>query len=163
MLRCSGVCISAHSISEIKRGKPAKSIPRERILNLKLCNDTGVRNPFCHFMLGFTLVMIGFIGDFILLVSNFEGISLVENPDPEGMVLPVIPIVFWVMVGAGMLLLVGVFHARYHLVIETEEGINRFFFEKTSGPEEIRHFLAKAGKEFGYEVDVSAIESPGVE
>ncbi len=164
MLRYSGVMISAESISRMRRGKPVATVPRERIINLKLCNDTGVRNPFCHFLLGFTMVMLGAIGDFIVLVSSLSGVRLDADVDPEGLVIPLIPVGFWVMIGTGLLLLVGVFRAKYHLLIETGQGITRIFFEKPADQQEIRRFLAKAGAEFGYEFDISGVEkSAGAE
>ncbi len=162
-LRCSGVMISPNSISRLRRGKPVKTIPRERIIKLKLCRDTGVKRPFCHFLSGFTMVMLGVIGEFIILVSSLTGLRLDADTDPEGFVIPLIPVGFWVMLGTGLFLLVGVFRAKYHLLVETGHGITRIFFEKPAGRDEICQFLSKAGTEFGYEFDISETENPAID
>ena len=160
LFKCSQIMISADSVSRLRHGKPVETIPKEKIVNLKLCRDTGVRRPFRHFLIGFIMVMTGSIGEFLALVSSLGGRRPAAGVETGNMVIPLAPIVFWVVIGAGFLALAGVFRVKYYLLVETGQGISRLFFEERTGQKEICRFLSRAGTEFGYEFDLSENEKP---
>ncbi len=149
--------ITGTSISELNGKRLVMTIPREQIRWIKLCYDTKAKNPFCQYFLGFTLLSLGVIG---LTVTFFAGLSgsLAAQAEPGTFVIPIVPSVLWLMSGAGLWLLIGIFKARYHLMIDSENGMHKIFFDKTVDIEEIRLFIRKAQLEFGYTIDVSVLE-----
>ncbi len=156
-VRYSKVEISGSGIIEYDGGGIVVTIPREQIRQIKLCYDTKAKNPFCQYFLGFTLLSLGVIG---LLVTFFTGVSgsLVVQTEPGTFLIPLVPAALWLMTGAGLWLLIGIFSARYHLRIDSEEGIRKIFFDKKANVGEIRQFIRRAQLNFGYAIDVSVLE-----
>ncbi len=156
-LRCPKVEITGTNISELDGERPVLTIPREQIRHIKLCYDTRAKNPFCQYFLGFTLLSMGLLG---LMVTFYAGLSgnLVAQAEPGSFVIPIVPAALWLMTGVGFWLLRGIFKARYHLMIHSEEGISKIFFDKTADIGEIRLFIRKAQLKFGYRIDVSVLE-----
>lgn len=157
-LRCSKVTISATTISELDGDRVVISIPREQIRQIKLRYDTDVRKPFCQYFLGFSLLSLGLIGLVVTFFASTGGASLILN-DSGNFVLPLVPIALWLMVGIGAWLLIGIFRARYHLWIDTENGTHKIFFDKTVDIQEIRQFIRQAHLNFGYSIEVAIPEN----
>ncbi len=156
-IRCSKVEISNSGISEHDGDRIVVTIPRERIRQIRLCYDTESRNPFCQYFLGFTLLSLGLIGLVVTFFAGMRGDSPTQA-EPGIFILPIVPVALWLMVGTGFWLLMGIFRARYHLWIDTEEGIRRIFFGKKVDIAEIRQLMRRAHLNFGYEIDVSVLE-----
>ncbi|MGD0887021.1 MAG: hypothetical protein ABSA46_19435 [Thermodesulfovibrionales bacterium] len=156
-IRYSKVEISDSGIIERNGNSIVITIPREQIRQIKLCYDTMAKNPFCQYFLGFTLLSLGLIG---LLVTFFAGVhgNSPAHAEPGTFVFPLVPAALWLMIGAGIWLLMGIFRARYHLWIYTETGIRKIVFDKTVDIGEIRQFIRKAQVNFGYEIDMSVLE-----
>ncbi len=151
-IRCSCVSIDDSCVSELQGCRTVRAIPREEIRGIELRYDTRAKSPFFQFFLGFTLCALGMIGLISLFIASAGRASPVQD-DPPFVVLPLIPVVLWIVIGAGLWLLIGVFRARYHLAIHTPRGIQKIFFEKKTGIREIRQFVADARLRFGYEID----------
>lgn len=156
-IRCSKVEISGTRISELDGDRVVITVPREQIRQIKLSYDTGAKNPFCQFFLGFTLLSLGLIGVIVIFIASAGGGSLIQNQS-GGSVLPLIPITLWLMIGIGLWLLADIFQAKYHFLIDTENGIRKVFFEKSVDIREIQQFIKRAHLNFGYEIDVSIVE-----
>jgi hypothetical protein len=155
-IRCSRVEISGATISEVCGIKTIASVPREHIRRISVIYDTTAKYPFFQFFLGFILIALGFIG---LIVSWLA--SAVSGPidiDPDNINIPIIPIALWLMIVSGIWSLVVVFRASYHLLIETEDGVKKIFFEKATTLQDIQHFIRRAGWRFGYEIDTTSLD-----
>ncbi len=156
-LRCPKIEITGTNISELDGERPVLTIPRGQIRQIKLCYDTRAKNPFCQYFLGFTLLSLGLLG---LMVTFFAGLSggLDVQAEPGSFVIPIVPAALWLMTGVGFWLLMGIFKARYYLMIDREEGMQKFFFDRTADIGEIQTFIRKAKLKFGYTIDVSVLE-----
>ena len=156
-IRCSRIEISDGMICEVCGEKRVSAIRREDIRNIRLTYDTSAKYPFFRFFFGFILVCLGFIGLFVSWLAN----SVTGTPidiDPDEIRIPIIPIFLWLMIVSGVWSLVGVFRASYHLLIETEDGFKKIFFEKTATLQDIKQFTRRAGWRFGYKIDTSSLE-----
>ncbi len=156
-LRCSGVCISGLGISKLEGGKVVRTIPRERIKEIKLSFDSDSRHPFCQFFGGFTMVALGLIMEIACVIMGSDRATSV-NLIVISLGIRSAMASFWGIIGLGLWSLIGVFRAKYHLLITTESGTRRLFFEKSSDKREIRQFIRRACQEFGYEIDASILE-----
>ncbi len=156
-IRCSKVEISGTTISELHCDRIFVAVPREQIRHIQLCYDASPKNPFCQFFLGFNLFLIGLIGLIVVFYASMGEGSLIQSESGE-FVVPLIPVVLWLMVGTGLWLLRGVFHARYLFLIDTENGIRKIFFEESADINEIQLFIRRAQLHFGYAIDVSVLQ-----
>ncbi|MGC2424594.1 MAG: hypothetical protein WA666_09600 [Nitrospirota bacterium] len=155
-IRCSRVEISGATICEVCGIKTVVTVPREHIRRISVVYDTTAKYPFFQFFMGFVLIALGVIG---LTVSWLA--STVIGPidiDPDNMNIPIIPVVLWLMIVSGVWSLVVVFRASYHMLIETEDGVKKIFFEKATTLPDIQHFIRRAGWRFGYEIDTSSLD-----
>jgi hypothetical protein len=157
MIRCSKVGISGTEISELNGEKIVAAIPREQIRQIKLCYESGARYPFSQYFLGYVLLIFGAIGLLVDFLAATGGRIHVPVGSGE-IVLPVLPIVHWLMIGVGFWLLGRVFRPRYHLSVETEKGTRKIFFEKRVKAEEIQQFIRQAELHFGYTIDISVLK-----
>ncbi len=149
--------ISGTEIAQLKGGKAVITVPREKILRIKLVHDARAKNPFCQFFLGFTLLALGIIGMITIFLAALGKPGLFQTA-VEDAGLPLLPIVLWLMIGAGIWCLAGVFQSRYQFHIETERGICKLFFGKSADIGEIRQFVRKARMDYGYEIDSSVLD-----
>jgi hypothetical protein len=155
-IRCSRVEISGAMICEVCGVETVVTVPREHIRRISVIYDTNAKYPFFQFFLGFILIALGIIG---LTVSWLA--SAVTGPidiDPDNINIPIIPIAMWLMIVSGIWSLVVVFRASYHLLIETEDGAKKIFFEKATTLPDIQHFIRRACWRFGYEIDTTSLE-----
>ena len=157
-MRCSNAAISQAGISRVDGENITFSVPREQIRSITLAHDTGAGHPFCQYLLGFMLTSFGVLGLFVVFFASTGKSSLTRQEEGE-FVLPLIPILLWIITGAGLWLLSGIFRARYHLLIATDKETWRIFFDKEIEIGEIRQFLRKAGLNFGYTIDMSILEN----
>ncbi|HAM50124.1 MAG TPA: hypothetical protein DCP92_05315 [Nitrospiraceae bacterium] len=156
-IRCSSVEISGSAIRQRDGDRSVLIVPREQIQLIKLAYDTSAKNPFCQYFLGFTLFSLGLIGLIATFIASLGGVSLIKMGSGD-LGLPLIPIALWFMIGIGFWLLIGIFRARYHLLIATEQGLRKIFFEQSIDIKEIQQFIRKAHLNFGYEIDTSILE-----
>ncbi len=159
-IRCSGVEISDSAICKLKKEKPVLKIPREHIRVIKICFDTPARNPFCRFFAGFIMLLLSVIGLTLCLLTWYA--MPVMRPEGDILRVPLLPVLLWIMAGVGFWLLSGIFRARYHFMIETKRGEQKIFFEKAASRGDIDQFIRRARLRFGYEIDVSPLESKGL-
>lgn len=161
-IRYSGVRISNSHICRLKdEATVLEKIPREHIKSIKVCFDTPCKNPFCQYFAGFILLFLGAVGMIVLLLASRGG-AHEAGMETGNLRLPLLPVLMWVMAGSGLWLLIGVFRARYHLIIQTEDGTRKIFFEKAASRQGIRQFIRKGRLDFGYEIDDSTLDAaPG--
>lgn len=155
-IRCSRIEISGASISEVSGVKTVATVRREHIRRISVIYDTTAKYPFFQFFLGFILIALGIIGLTVCWLA-----SAVIGPidiDPDEVRIPIIPVALWLMIASGVWSLVVVFRASYHLLIETEDGVKKIFFEKATTLPDIQHFIRRAGWRFGYEIDTSSLD-----
>ena len=155
-LTYSKVEISATEIIKIEAGRPVLTIQREQIRQIELCYDTEANHPFYQYFLGFILLFLGLFGLIVTFLALAGG-GGIAPAKPGELVIPLVPVILWVMTGIGFWLLVGIFRARYNLCIETDNGTHRIFFDKTTELMEIRQFISRANQRFGYEIDSSIL------
>ncbi|MDA8164363.1 MAG: hypothetical protein M0017_04950 [Desulfobacteraceae bacterium] len=155
-LKCSQVEISGTGISEIHGKRVVVALPREQIRQVTLCHDSSARHPFSQYFLGYVLLIFGMLGLLVDFLASAGG-ALIHIGHGE-FVLPLIPITHWVMIGVGFWLLRGVFRARYHLLVETERGKRKVFFEKNANIEDIQRFARMAQLLHGYTIDLSVLK-----
>lgn len=155
-IRCSKVEISEAGISELNGRRVVTAIPREQIREIKLCCESCAKYPFFQYLMGFNLVALGVIGLLVVFLASTK--QPLVPAEPGTFVLPMIPIILWVMVGIGFSLLIKVIRTRYHLAVETEGGIRKLFFDRKMKVGEIQQFIRKAQFYFGYSVDVSVLK-----
>ncbi|MDA8162479.1 MAG: hypothetical protein M0022_06185 [Desulfobacteraceae bacterium] len=154
---CSRIEISGAMIREIDGEKTVIAIPREQVRTIKLDYDTRVGNPFFQFCSGFILIMMGGIGLTVALLASPGG-ALPVIIEPDRVTLQLIPIILWLMFGIGIWCLLKIFGASYYLLIETESGAKKIFFEKSMELQDIKQFIRKVHWSFGYEIDTSILE-----
>ncbi len=105
------------------------------------------------------MVALGSIGLITLFLAGTGRTPLV--PDDSGdQVIPVLPLVLWLMLGIGIWCLTGIFKTRYHFLIDTESGMQKIYFGKVDNLQ-IRQFMRKVCGDFGYEIDISVLEKDG--
>ena len=149
--------ISDTAVRKIDDGRVVITIGKERIRQIRICYDTEARNPFCQYFLGFVMLSLGLLG---LVVTFFAstGVGGLAASEPGEFVVPLIPVILWVMAGIGFWLLLGIFQARYHLCIDTDRGALRVSFGKAAEVAEIRRFIRMANQKYGYEIDSSLLD-----
>jgi len=152
------VQILGSGISQVENNEIVATVPKEEIQLIKLSHDSRSRHPFLRFLAGFVLMVTGLI----LLLAEFiiaEGgiVSLQMRSFTLG--IPIVPILLWAMVGIGVWLLIGVFQGRYNFLIKTDHGMQKIFFEESADIREIRDFVTRAKNEFGYNIDVTLLDS----
>lgn len=156
-IRCSNVEISGSEISALNGKRVIIAVPRGQVRHIKLSYDSDAKYPFCQYFLGFTLLSLGLIGLVVTFFASSRWGPLIQT-ESGNFVLPLIPIILWIMAGVGFWLLVGILRARYHLRIDTENRIYKIFFDKEVDIEEIQQFIRQAHMNFGYTIDVSILE-----
>jgi hypothetical protein len=132
-------------------------VPKEEIRKISLAHDSRSRHPFFRFFAGFILIATGLV----FLIAAFliaEGGVYVVQVQSLIFGVPLLPLILWAMVGAGLWLIIGVFRGRYNLLIDTENGSRKIFFAESAGITEIRDFVARAVQELGYDIDVSIMD-----
>jgi len=157
-MRCSTVQISASGISQLEESRIAAAVPKENIRRIKLAYDSMTRHPFLQFLAGFGLIVTGLV----LLIAAFimaEVGAYFFHLASHTFSIPVAPIGLWLMVGAGLWLLIGVFRGRYNLLISTAQGSRKIFFGAGTDIEDILHFIERANRELGYDIDLSIKET----
>ncbi|MDA8103956.1 MAG: hypothetical protein M0Z71_01120 [Nitrospiraceae bacterium] len=159
-IRCPTLEISGTAIRELDGDKTVFTVPREQIRHISLFYDTGVKNPFCHYFLGFVLFLIGLIGLIAVLLASAGGHPLIQ---PETGVSELTPLLLglWSVIGIGLWLLMSIFRARYQLLIDTASGVRKVPFPKSMDLQQIRQFIRRAHMFFGYEIDVSVLDKIG--
>jgi len=155
---CSTVQILGSGINQVENNKIVATVPKEEIQLIKLSHDSRSHHPFLRFLVGFVLMVTGLI----LLLAEFiiaEGgiVSLKMKSFTFGV--PIIPILLWAMVGMGAWFLIGVFRGRYNFLIKTDHGMRKIFFEESADIREIRDLITRAKDEFGYDIDVTLLNS----
>ncbi len=151
------MAISASKIVGFGRKRASVTVPRRQIRHIKLSYDTCVKNPFLQFFMGFTLATLGLIGIITFLIAALESGHLIQKESGE-FVLPMIPIILWLATGTGLWLLIRVFRAQYHLVVETDSGQCKIFFDRSTDIHDIRQLIRRANIDFGYEIESSVLE-----
>ena len=156
-LRCSNVEISADEITEFSGERAVFSVPRRQIRHIKLSYDTSVKTPFLHFFMGFTLTTLGIIGMTTFLIAAAGEGRFIQRESGH-LALPLVPIALWVVIGLGIWLLMRVFRARYHFVVDTGGGERKIFFERSADVRDIQQLVRRARIAFGYEIESSILE-----
>ncbi len=156
-IRCSTLEISGTSISRLEGDKIVLTVPREQIRHIVLIYDSDVKNPFCRYLLGFVLLLLGLIGLTAVLLASAGGRPLIQPETGSSEIAPII-IALWAMMGIGIWLLMGIFRARYQLLIHTPNGPQRAPFSNSMKVPEIRQFIRRAHMFFGYEIDISLLD-----
>ncbi len=157
-MKCSIVQILGSGISQIENNKIVAIVPKEEIRLIKLSHDSRSRHPFLRFLAGFVLMVTGLI----LLLAEFivaEGGIVFLQMKSFVFGFPIVPILLWTMVGVGAWLLIGVFRGRYNFLIKTDRGMRKIFFEESADIREIREIITRAKNEFGYDIDVTLLDS----
>ncbi len=157
-MTCSSVHISASAISQLQGDAVVASVRKEEIRKISLVHDSLSRHPFFRFFAGFILIATGLI----FLIAAFliaEGGVYVVQVQSLVFGVPLLPLGLWAMVGAGLWLIIGVFRGRYNLLIDTSGGKRKIFFSESADIREIQHFVARADKELGYDIDASIMDS----
>jgi hypothetical protein len=157
-MTCSTVNISASGISQLEGDAVVASVPKEEIRRILLAHDSRSRHPFFRFFAGFILIATGLI----FLIAAFliaEGGVYILQVQSLVFGVPLLTLVLWAMVGAGLWLIIGVFRGRYNLLIDTRGGNRKIFFSESADIREIRDFVARAIQELGYDIDVSIMNS----
>lgn len=153
----STVEICPDTIRKIEKDNQVFTVRREEIRQITLCYGTDSDHPFCQYFLGFILLFLGLFGLIVTFLAAAGG-GNVTPAAPGRLVIPVLPVILWIMTGIGFRLLLGIFRAQYHLSIDTDTGTHRFFFEKGAGVMEIRQFIRLANFRFDYEIDGSVLD-----
>jgi hypothetical protein len=157
-MRCSTVQISASDISQLEECRIAVTVPREDIRRIKLSYDSKARHPFLQFLVGFGMIVAGLV----LLIAAFimvEVGAFFFHIASHTFRIPVVPIALWLMTGAGLWLLIGVFQGRYNLLINTNRGIRKIFFAESTDIRDILRFIGRANQELGYDIDLSITDT----
>ncbi len=157
-MRCSTVQISGSGISQIEGNMITVTVPKGEIRKIALSYDPKSRHPFLQFLAGFGLIVTGLV----LIIAAFimaEGGVFPVQIKSFTIRIPLAPIVLWAMVGIGLWLLIGVFRGRYNFLVKTEKGTRKIFFEESADIRDIRQFVMRAMHEFGYDIDVSIMDT----
>ncbi len=155
---CSSIIITAAGISQRTETLGTVTVPREEIRAVRLSHAPRSRHPFLRFFTGFMLIAIGLI----FLTAAFmmaEGGVMQMHLKAVAFSIPVIPIVLWSMVGAGLWLILGVFRGCYSITITMDGGIRQLFFPESTGIAEILRFIERANRELGYSIDTSLTQT----
>jgi hypothetical protein len=155
---CAAVKITESSICQMKADKVVATVPKEEIRRIRLSHDSQSRHPFLRFFTGFVLVTTGLIMLMAAFIIAEGGVYLLQIQSYT-LGIPIIPIVLWSMVGAGLWLLIGVFRGRYNLLLDTEKGTRKIFFAASADICEIQRFIERANGELGYDIDTSIMET----
>jgi hypothetical protein len=156
-VRCPTLEISGTAISALDGDKVVYTVAREKIRRIILVYESDVKNPFCRYFLGFVLFLLGVIGLIAVLLASAGGHPLLQPETGSSELAPII-LALWILIGAGLWLLMGVFRARYQLMIDSNEGISKVPFAKSMDLQQVRQFIRRAQMFFGYEIDVSILE-----
>jgi hypothetical protein len=156
-IRCPTFEISGTAISMLDGDRIVHIVPREEIRHIVLVYDTEVRNPFCRYFLGFVLLLLGLIGLIAVLLASAGGHPLLQPETGSSELAPII-LALWVLMGIGLWLLMGIFRARYQLLIDTANGTRKVPFAKSMDLQQIRQFIRRAHMFFGYEIDISVLD-----
>jgi hypothetical protein len=157
-MKCSSITITASGISQHCDDSCMVTVPKDAIRSVKLGHDSRSRRPFLRFFVGFILVASGIV----FLTAAFliaEGGIVSMHLNSRVLGVPVLPVALWLLVGAGLWLIMGVFRGRYTMEITTEEGQKKFHFEESAKIVEINRFLQRANRELGYEIDLSLMNT----
>jgi hypothetical protein len=157
-MRCSTVQILGSGISQIEGDSIAATVPKEEVRRIKLSYDPESRHPFVRFFAGFGLVVAGLIMiivDFIIVEVGIFHLRIASHTFS----IPAAMIGFWLGVGGGLWLLIGVFRGRFNLSIDTGQGIRKIFFDASTDIREIQHFIGRANQELGYYIDMSIMDT----
>jgi hypothetical protein len=107
--------------------------------------------------MGFVLVFLGFIGLIAVLIASAGGHPLLQPETGSSELAPII-LALWILIGAGLWLLKGIFQARYQLLIDAADGPRKVPFAKSMDLQQIRQFIRRAQMFFGYEIDISVLD-----
>ncbi len=155
---CSKVQITGPGVSQLDGERITVTVPKEDIRRIKLSYDPRSKHPFLRFLGGFGLIVSGLV----LLIAAFimveVGVLFVRLASYTFSI-PVVPISLWLMVGAGLWLLLGVFRGRYLLFIATDQGFRKIFFEESTDIGEILRFIERANRELAYNIDISITDT----
>jgi hypothetical protein len=157
-MRCSTVQISASDICQLEAGRITATVSKEDIRRIKLSYDSMARHPFLQFFIGFGLIATGLV----LIIATFimaDVSAFLFRLTSNAYSIPVAPIVLWLMVGAGLWLLIGVFRGRYNLQISTTQGSRKIFFGGATDINDILRVIGRANRELGYNIDLSITET----
>ncbi len=152
-IRCLRVEVSASGVREWSSNRISNIIPRDQIRQITLCSGTDVKYPFCQYVLGLALFLIGLLG---LAVSLLEviGQGYLVQSEPGVIMLPLTPLALLFTAGIGFWILAGIFRVRYFFMIETKKGASKISFGKSADVDEIKRFIWKMKMSFGYVIDV---------
>ncbi len=155
---CSTITITATGVSQQDGASAGVTIPREEIRMIKLSHDSRSRRPFLRFFIGFVLAVTGLVLITAAFMMAEGGVAFVRMK-PFALGIPVLPIALWLLVGAGLWLILGVFRGRYNLLITADQGTRKLFFEESTDISEILSFIRRANRELGYAIDTSITET----
>ncbi len=157
-MTCASITISAEGISQETGAAGTVTIGREAIRSLQLSHAGRSRRPFFRFFAGFLLMAIGTI----FLIAAFlmaEGGVVEMHFMALSFSVPVVPLVLWAMVGAGLWLVMGVFRGCYGITVRSDSGTRTFSFPESMALSEILRFIARANRDLGYAIDTSLTAS----
>ncbi len=157
-MRCATVQILSSGISQLEGQRTVVTVPREEIRQITLSHEPRSQRPFLRFFAGFMLVVIGLIFIIAAFMMAEGGVFLLQMKSVT-FGIPLVPIGLWSMVGAGLWLVMGVFRGKYIFSIQTDGGTRKIFFEERTDIRDIRSFIERAKHEFGYDIDVSIMET----
>ncbi len=155
---CSSISITAAGIGQRSEAADVVMVPREDIRAVSLSHKTRSRHPFLRFLAGFVLVVTGLI----FLIAAFllaEGGVVEIHLNIFSFSVPVIPILLWSLVGAGLWLILGVFRGCYTIMITTDAGTRTLSFPESAKIAEILRFIGRANRELGYSIDTSLTQT----
>jgi hypothetical protein len=159
---CSTVHIAASGISQEEGGRMVVAVPKEDIREVRLDHDSRSRHPFLQFFAGFILIATGSVFLIAAFLIAEGGIYRVQIQSLTFGV-PLVPLGLWLMVGIGLWLVIGVFRGRYTLLIDTESGKRKIYFEESAKITDILPFIKRANQELGYQIDLSIMDTMLVE
>ena len=160
-MRCSSIEITGSGISQLEEECVAVTVPKEDIRRVALAYDPIVRHPFLQFHLGFVLVLTGLV----LIIASFMvaegGVYRLHLKSLDfGFGIPLLPLVLWAMIGTGLWLIIKVlFRGNYNVLISTEKGCKKIFFDEEADIREVRSFIERANRELGYDIDLSIMNT----
>ena len=138
---CAAVKITVSGVSQVKGGCIRVTVPKEEIRGIKLCYDSRARYPFLQFLFGFALIATGVVLVIATVIMHTEIFTI------------------WLLIAVGLWLLAGVFRGRYSLLVITDKGAMKIFFDGSADVREIERFARRANMELGYMIDLSIMET----
>ncbi len=154
-MTCSSITITAAGISQRSgTADVATMVPKEEIRGITLSHRSRSRHPFLSFFAGFILVITGLV----FLIAAFmmaEGGIVEMHLQALSFSVPVVPILLWSMVGAGLWLILGVFRGSYAMTITMDGGVRTLCFSESADIVDILRFIGRANRELGYSIDTS--------